>query len=505
VYALNKKTSLYFFGFLFLLFLFHLFFLKADPNVKIAFNSVDAYTDEGLYTSQLRNFIHHGNLDVKEGDALLKAPLFNLVMAPSFFLFGTHLGVARVTVLLAGLFIIGLTFVKNLSLRPVVFIFSAIGLLQFHLFNYMQLSMADSICTLCLAAGVLFSAESFFFTADYNRGKSTFRLLIPSFLFFSAAIYLKSSFATSVLLFNIAIPFAAVFRKERDMTYKDTLRNSLLLSAASLLLYYLMWYLPHNDFFQYIMGKETAGRFAKEGEVWKTIKENYLNFFHSAELKYLMYIFYFCLIMTPFVWRRGKSQQVRYLVFCIVVWMLLEAPKLATYWVPARYLLPAVCAVALYVAVIIAELFAMGARYEYVVYHHLWKWMGIVCLTFILIMNGYFELKNFNERTFYIHHLNRVVAASLTENETMIGAWAPAFSWETKARAMPVWEGYLNDGNALNRFRPHLVAADEFLDSMFARQKTPLKEISDSSYVIDFHIRDHKAVTLYWLKKEYWK
>jgi hypothetical protein len=502
---LNKRTSVYFFAFISCVFLFHLFFLKADPNVRIAFNSVDAYTDEGLYTGQLRNFIHHGHLDITEGDALLKAPLFNVLLAPSLFLFGTHLSVARLTVLLTCLFILGFTFVKNRSLRPLIFIFSLIALLQFHLFTYMHLSMADSLGSLCLVAGVLFSADAFFYKATYNQNAGTFRLLFPSFLFFALAIFLKNSFATSVLLFNIAVPFAALFREEKNIKYKDVLRTSLLLAAASLLLYYLVWYLPLHDFFKYIMNHETSARFAKEGEVWKVVKENYLSFFHSPELKYMMYIFYFCLLITPFVWVRSKSPRFRYFIFCIIVWLLIESPKLATYWVPARYLLPAICAVMLYIAVVIAELFAMTVAYSYIPYSHIWRWAAIICISFIVIMNVYFSAKNFNERKYYIHNLNNIVAASLSPDETIIGAWAPTFSWETKAKAIPVWEGYLNDSNALARFRPRIVASDEFLDSMFSHQHTPLKEISDSSFVIDFHIRDHKAVTIYWIKKEYWQ
>src|SRR5436309_3150169 len=91
----SSKASLYFFLYILLIFISHLPFINADPHVHIALNSVDAFTDEGLYSGQLRNFINQGHLNIQESDGILKAPLFNMVLALPLFLFGTHLSVAR--------------------------------------------------------------------------------------------------------------------------------------------------------------------------------------------------------------------------------------------------------------------------------------------------------------------------------------------------------------------------------------------------------------------------
>src|SRR5947207_12380290 len=102
----SSKASLYFFLYILLIFLTHLPFLNADPHVHIALNSVDAFTDEGLYSCQLRNFINHGYLNIKESDGLLKAPLFNIVLALPLFVFGTHLYIARLAILVTGIFLL---------------------------------------------------------------------------------------------------------------------------------------------------------------------------------------------------------------------------------------------------------------------------------------------------------------------------------------------------------------------------------------------------------------
>ncbi|MBS1659148.1 MAG: hypothetical protein JST18_13760, partial [Bacteroidetes bacterium] len=62
-----------------LLILLHFPFLHADPDYFISIGR-DAFTDEGLNTSQLRNYINHGYLSFDECDNLIKSPLFNLLL-----------------------------------------------------------------------------------------------------------------------------------------------------------------------------------------------------------------------------------------------------------------------------------------------------------------------------------------------------------------------------------------------------------------------------------------
>lgn len=85
-------------------------FLKADPFVSLSQNSRDAFTDEGLNTSQIRNWVNWGDLNVWECDNLIKTPLFNALLAVSFKIFGNYWLTGRLTVLLCAamfLFIAG--------------------------------------------------------------------------------------------------------------------------------------------------------------------------------------------------------------------------------------------------------------------------------------------------------------------------------------------------------------------------------------------------------------
>ncbi len=85
---------------LLLVFVLHLPFLTADPDYYLS-DSRDAFTDEGLNTSQLRNYINHGQLDINECDNLIKTPLFNGLLFLPLKILGTQHIVARITILLS--------------------------------------------------------------------------------------------------------------------------------------------------------------------------------------------------------------------------------------------------------------------------------------------------------------------------------------------------------------------------------------------------------------------
>lgn len=69
---LNAK---YLFLFVIALTLFlHLPFLSSDPDPRSDVNTRGAWTDEGLYASQARNFITTGSLSLKENSTFIRGP-----------------------------------------------------------------------------------------------------------------------------------------------------------------------------------------------------------------------------------------------------------------------------------------------------------------------------------------------------------------------------------------------------------------------------------------------
>ncbi|MBA2423286.1 MAG: hypothetical protein H0V61_08690, partial [Chitinophagales bacterium] len=119
-------------GCLLLMVLLHLPFLHADPDINLT-KSRDAFTDEGLNTSQLRNYVNHHYLDFMECDNLVKTPLFNATLYIPLKIFGTKLIIARLVVLIA--FIISIYF-ASINFNSIFFtpLLLAITLLQYYVF-----------------------------------------------------------------------------------------------------------------------------------------------------------------------------------------------------------------------------------------------------------------------------------------------------------------------------------------------------------------------------------
>jgi hypothetical protein len=485
------KAFRYFLLFLLLVFALHLPFLDADPHVKIAFNSVDAFTDEGLYTSQLRNFINHGHLDIKESAALVKGPLFNALLLVPLWLFGTHLAVARLTLLIAGLLILLYVFRKASVMRSVLFIFCLIALMQFQVFQYMHFSIAEAVSSLCIVAGLLLLCQQFF--SESQKSKS----LPAALVFFAAAWYLKNAYLYAIVLTVVFVMIVPLFKGINSLS-KQTTRLFFIFLGGSLLVYAVCWYLPFRDFYNYVMDKEGADRFIRKNEFWKVVKENYRYFFYSEEVKYVTYLFYFSVLITPIVWVIKETSYFRYAIICMVAWMLIEATKLTTYWVPGRYLLSGVMAMLLYISIVAAELFQTARK------NRMWFTVArviAVSIIFIVVGNNIYQYyKKLDERKYLIRNINNLLLGSVKAEETILGPWAPAFSWECKARSIPIWENYLNDVNPIERFNPSLIITDEFLEKMFEERHIDLKKLSWQRREIAINLLGRKPLTIYWLK-----
>ncbi|MGB3076573.1 MAG: hypothetical protein WBB36_14695, partial [Chitinophagales bacterium] len=177
--------------------LLHLPFLGADPDIHLS-SSRDAFTDEGLNTSQLRNYINHGKLDFMECDNLIKTPLFNLALYIPLQLFGTHLTVARITILLI---VFGFIFflLSNLHFRPVIIIMSLTTMLQYYVFQYAHFSLSEMLSTVFILSGIFYI---FLFVA--NNCRQQMHLFLSSF-YIALAYYSKIQFVYIISLIPLVL------------------------------------------------------------------------------------------------------------------------------------------------------------------------------------------------------------------------------------------------------------------------------------------------------------
>ena len=137
-----------------ILLLSHLPFITADPDRDISF-SRGPFTDEGLNTIQVRNFINHGYLSLEECDNLLKTPLFGLTEGITMFIFGTDLAVGRLTVsillVLALFFLSGKKPFSGLILLAVPLLF-----MKYPVFHFSHFSLAEAPAVATILLGVYF-------------------------------------------------------------------------------------------------------------------------------------------------------------------------------------------------------------------------------------------------------------------------------------------------------------------------------------------------------------
>lgn len=60
----------------------HLFFLTSDPDQRVDLHTRGAFTDEGLYSAQARNFVHSGSFGFTDNTTLVRGPLFGALQIP---------------------------------------------------------------------------------------------------------------------------------------------------------------------------------------------------------------------------------------------------------------------------------------------------------------------------------------------------------------------------------------------------------------------------------------
>lgn len=479
------------------LLLMQLPFMVADPDFNLS-HSRDAHSDEGLNTSQVRNFVNYGYVSAWECDNLIKNPLFNVLMAGPFFAFGTRLWVGRGTVLLfvlATLFFIS----RNRTLRWFWMLFIPVTLLQFHIFSYARFSMAEMVAISCILSSVY---HCFRFIQRPEPGKRK-KHLILAILFSSLAWYFKIQFI--YMLFFVPLVFIAWWIKKIWTTRQVNQPGFILaltcitLSIGFVAAYYFAWYLPLKAPYTYIMNNQASNRFGEPEHLWPIISENYNRYFTQRFLTPLLFVFYLSVIPGILFYFFSPGKVFRALFPVALCWILLESHKLAIHFVPSRYLVSSYVAIGLFSTTVIYEAlrrFILSGKVS-----ALKRYAGWITLTSVLwLMYNYAITYNatLHQRTFNIHAVNSYLSHYNLKGLTVAGPWAPSLTWDTKARAVPVWSGFLNDKNIIQNLDPVIIFSEpDEADSEQAFKKDGI-DLSLADSVKSYKI-GRWPVNLYWM------
>ena len=475
------------------LFLLHLPFIEADPDKNISF-SRGPFTDEGLNSIQLRNFIDHGYLDIAECDNLLKTPFFNLLLAAPYALFGTDLQVGRLTVLILALSMVFL-FSKFKEMRWIAIIFALLVLLQYHVFQFSHFALAEILSSLV----IILSISLYFFARRQENENKKRKWVLISVLLLSTSYYLKIQF-----IYVVALPFIAYLLESFTANPERKDRRSLivLMVAGTLgpaLVYLLVWYLPNFSTYNFMMSHQ-SGTFGISDQTYNILRFNIEHLFLKGPVV-VFSIFYPVSLIIGIVLLRMKPAGKFFILFtAAVAWNIIESHKLLMVYLPTRYQLSMIISAGFTISVVLAELFGMsyGAKTNLKVISRL---AAVFVALLILSINSFHYSRTYQNRSFQIREVNSYIAENTCPGDLVIGAWAPSFTWDSDNRSFPVWDGFLNYKDPVKKYRPLAVISEpdeEDSNQAYTGQGIDLDSVSDSTRTFRIGQWD---VSVFWLNK----
>jgi hypothetical protein len=113
-----------------------------------------------------------------------------------------------------------------------------------------------------------------------------------------------------------------------------------------------------------------------------------------------------------------------------------------------------------------------------------------------------YNFYSYQRRTFDIANLNTVFSNSVEPNMSVLGAWAPSFTWDSNVKCIPVWNNYMNFQKPIEKFNPKAIVtefnqADN--DHCYEQNGYQLFEIADSMRI--FGVWRYN-IAIYWLKSK---
>jgi len=469
-----KTDKLVFLILLGLIFLSHFPFIEADPDLNLGIGR-GAFTDEGLNTIQVRNWVNHGELSLSECDNLLKTPLLGFPLAVTYTIFGTSHVVSRLHVLILlflALLLVGLK--KENRIWSGIFLLTT--LMQYHVFQSSHFSMAEM-----LSIGSALLSIHFFVNA-LNPGEFQKPPKLHAFLaglFISLTYYLKIQFIYMILLPAIVLIifwFSKNYLIRRRIIHQGMIFAGTVL--AFLLIYLFAWYLPNKETYDLMMAHQ-SGEFSISTKTWEYIRFN-LNFYFLKDLmQWFVYAFLLFLAAGIPLAITSNSIHFRLWFWSSLAWFTLELHKLTMVYLPARYQVSLLVSMGLLMSVTAAGLMDLKPFRIKVVAAAIS--LAAVLTLFTINLSNYVE--TLEHRTFVIRDTNTVLSLRVGKNDLVLGAWAPSLTWESGSKAIPVWNHFLNYQDPLDRFKPDVIIAEtdeQDSEQAWKSQGIDLKEISDS-------------------------
>jgi hypothetical protein len=259
------------------------------------------------------------------------------------------------------------------------------------------------------------------------------------------------------------------------------------------LLYLFAWYLPHKEFFNTIVFYQTEGRFPKGlSEFWDVIQFNFDHFLWVVELIPYFILAAISLILWPVFIRRHVNQTYRTLFVFAFFWLLMELPKIGMYYIPFRYLLSFIMAMGIIIVVLLSSAFRLK---------QIWVIASGLIVAGLLVSNTIYNVEAFSHRSYEIKAANTYFSERVPEGTTVLGAWAPTFTWDAQVKCVPVWNNYMNFDHPIEKYKPSAIVSEmdeSESDRYYESNGYRLFLMNDSSKIMGVW---RYNIAFYWLKK----
>ncbi len=467
-----------------LLLALHLPFLISDPDPMVSELSRGPWTDEGLNTIQIRNFVNHGYLSLSECDNLIKTPFFGFVLVPFYSLLGTDIWVGRAVVLGAVLLVLFLLLVYQPT-RTFAVAFAFLGLLQFHLFHYTHYSMAEMMGVAFILLGI------FMMRLAYEKEQLSWHILAASA--FGLAFLSKVTFAYALFIPLIGRFF--LFLSERTRR-RDSIRSLVADGGISLSVisffaasFYFKWFLRYKDVFDLVKANQGNNRFDLS-TAWERTQFNWDNFIAIDGIAPFFVLL--AITMLAIIRTSDRSRGDRAMLFGLLAWIMLEGHRFLLVNPPTRYLIPLFASVLALSAFGITQWKDSNTR----------RVIGVCVIVGFSFYNLSFYTESLARRTFVMDEIGSYLEATNMKESTVLGVWATGLAAKTEAHTLPVWNNFMNYNDPIFTYKPRVVISESNeaeSSQAFISQDINLEAISDSIRHFDIW-RYH--VNIYWISPE---
>lgn len=441
--------------------LLHLAFLHADPFV---FSDVSrgAFTDEGLYSYQLRNFFLGGPLNLHESDGFLKTPFYNFLAAP--FIALNQLWILRlITAALLG-------------------VTCSVWMIRVLKHQFVPIALFFLLCT-----------QSTFFSHTHFALAEGFVFSFALLSIYSFVILRNPYFAIFFLGIAVGCKIQYLHFLGLLPIYLFSLRNQPLdlkkiaVSFIPMAILLVFWIYFQKDY-QYILGTAQQGKFQDLMHIGFRIKVNLSHLLKDGANRILILLLLTTGALLGLNYKNLTSVQKRMLG---MLWflLLLESHKLFYVYLPLRYLFT-------WFGVII--LIISYQSFVLLAYKKLKMPYSLIMLSLIIIGFIFQYTRLINSRTFEMENVRQQVAILVPDNFEVVSPWAPSLTFGTQIKSHTAWsEFYENQElwNVNNELKSNVfIIAEDDEDGTHGLFTKHLGHLSKLAVLDSFKIKDWNLV-----------